>query len=70
MDRSRRATNKDCYNADGTFKCGAKITVRSRGYLKLNAQLAQIERVLEKRRARSQGTTGECRGLARGNVGS
>jgi len=55
MDRSRRTTNPHCYNANGTFKCGAKITVRSRGYLKLNAQLAETERVLEKRRARSHG---------------
>ena len=60
MDRSRRATNPHCYNADGTFKCGAKITVRSRGYLKLKAQLAETERVLEKRRARSHGRLSNC----------
>jgi len=60
MDRSRRTTNPHCYHADGTFKSGAKITVRSRGYLKLNAQLAQTERVLAKRRARSHGRLSNC----------
>jgi putative transposase len=60
MDRSRRTTNPRCYNADGTFKCGAQITVRSRGYLKLKAQLSETERVLEKRRARSHGRLSNC----------
>jgi hypothetical protein len=60
MDRSRRATNKDCYHADGTFKSGARIAVRSRGYLRLKAQLAETERVLEKRRARSHGRLSNC----------
>jgi hypothetical protein len=60
LDRSRRATNPDCYNADGTFKSGARIAVRSRGYLKLKAQLAQTERVLERRRARSHGRLSNC----------
>ena len=60
MDRSRRATNKDCYNADGTFKSGARIAVRSRGYLKLKARLSETERVLQKRRARSHGRLSNC----------
>jgi putative transposase len=60
MDRSRRATNQDCYDADGTFKSGARIAVRSRGYLKLKARLSETERVLEKRRARSHGRLSNC----------
>ena len=55
MDRSRRATNPDCYNADGTFKSGAKITVRSGGYLRLKAQLsADRARVAEAPRPQSR----------------
>ena len=60
MDRSRRATNEACYNEDGTFKSGARIAVRSRGYLRLKAQLSETERVLEKRRARSHGRLSNC----------
>lgn len=60
MDRSRRATNPDCYNANGTFKSGARIAVYSRGYLKLKVRLAETERVLEKRRARSHGRLSNC----------
>ena len=60
MDRSRRATNEECYNEDGTFKSGARIAVRSRGYLKLKAQLSETERVLQKRRARSHGRLSNC----------
>jgi hypothetical protein len=41
MDRSRRATNPHCYQANGTFKCGTQITVRSREYLKLTARLSE-----------------------------
>lgn len=55
MDRSRRTTNPECYNTDSTFKKGAKITVRSAGYRKLNAHLAETERVLEQTRKRSHG---------------
>jgi len=60
MDRSRRATNPHCYRANGTFKCGTQITVRSRGYLKLKAQLSETERVLQKCRARSHGRLSNC----------
>lgn len=55
MDRSRRATNPEAFNADGTYKRGAKIDVRSAGYSRLREQLAETERVLEKRRDRSHG---------------
>jgi putative transposase len=60
MDRSRRATNPHCYQANGTFKCGTQITVRSRGYLKLRGRLSETERVLEKRRSRSHGRLSNC----------
>jgi hypothetical protein len=55
MDRSRRATNPQCFNADGTFKRGSKITVRSKSYQDLSGELAETERVLDKRRGRSHG---------------
>lgn len=55
MDRSRRATNPHCFNADGTFKRGERLTVRSRGYERLRCALAETERVLAARRKRSHG---------------
>jgi hypothetical protein len=55
MDRSRRTTNPECYNANGTFKKGAKIKVRSTGYQELRSHLAETERVLEQRRKHSHG---------------
>lgn len=67
MDRSRRATNPDCFNADGTFKRGARIAVRSANYRDLQASLAETERVLQKRRARSHGNLAN-RILSLGNV--
>lgn len=55
MDRSRRATNPHCFNADGTWKPGQKVTVRSNHYFTLQDKLAEIERVLQKTRDRSHG---------------
>lgn len=55
MDRSRRATNPKCYNPDGTFKKGSKIDVRSKAYVALRQDLAEVERVLAARRDRSHG---------------
>ena len=55
MDRSRRATNPECFRPDGTWKRGAKVKVRSAAYQELRKDLAETERVLEKRRDRSHG---------------
>jgi putative transposase len=67
MDRSRRATNPHCFNADGTWKRGAKVAVRSSGYQALRRELAEVERVLDTRRDRSHGALAN-RILACGNV--
>ena len=67
MDRSRRATNPECYHANGTFKHGARVKVRSVGYRGLQRELAETERILEKRRARSHGRLGNTI-LGLGNV--
>lgn len=55
MDRSRRATNPHCYNKNGTWRRGAKVTVRSVGYETLRMQLSELERVLAATRKRSHG---------------
>jgi len=55
MDRSRRATNPECFNADGTFKKGTTIHVRSVGYHRLRHVIAETERILAERRERSHG---------------
>ena len=67
MDRSRRATNPQCFNADGMYKRGAKVAVRSTAYQVLRTELADLERVLNARRKRSHGTLAN-RILACGNV--
>ena len=67
MDRSRRATNPQCFGADGTWKRGAKVTVRSAAYQALRKELSETERVLQKRRDRSHGTLSN-RILACGNI--
>ena len=67
MNRSRRATNPQCFNADGTCKRGAKVAVRSVAYQALRKDLAETERVLEKRRDRSHGALAN-RILACGNA--
>lgn len=66
MDRSRRATNPHCYNADGTWRRGQKVAVRSAGYERLRAERAETERVLAARRKRSHGALAN-RILACGN---
>jgi transposase len=67
LDRSRRATNPDCFNADGTWKRGATLTVRSQRYEAVRKELAETERVLAQRRSRDHGRL--CNQiLAQGNV--
>lgn len=55
MDRSRRATNPEAFNADGTYKNGQKIVVRSRRYQALRGRLAETERRLAAERHRAHG---------------
>ena len=55
MDRSRRGTNPEAYNADGTCKKGVRIKVRSRRYLNLCAEKANVERCLAAERKRAHG---------------
>jgi len=55
MDRSRRATNPDCYNADGTFKKGKRLKVFSGRYTILKRCLPEAERRLAAERKRSHG---------------
>lgn len=44
LDRSRRSTNPDNYNADGTIRRGMKLTHnKSRRYLKLQKELSYIQ---------------------------
>ena len=46
MDRSRRSTNPNCFNDNGTYKKGTKIKVKSRNYKKLLKQFREINRKL------------------------
>lgn len=46
MDRSRRSTNPNCFNNDGTYKKGTKIKVKSRNYKKILKQFREINRKL------------------------
>jgi hypothetical protein len=55
LDRSRRATNPDCFNPNGTWKKGARQTVFSGRYRKTAKQLAEAERRLAAERKRSHG---------------
>lgn len=67
MDRSRRATNEDCFNENGTYKKGSKIKTRSNNYLKLQNEYREIERVLKVRRKREHGNlTNKI--LSQGNI--
>jgi hypothetical protein len=67
LARSRRATNPECFNVDGTWKRGAKIKVRSGRYEAWRNELAEAERVLAERRKRDHGHL--CnRILAQGNI--
>jgi len=55
MDRSRRATNPDNYNPDGTAKKGARTWTYSRRYRQLRDDKADAERCLASERKRSHG---------------
>jgi putative transposase len=55
MDRSRRASNPDCFNADGTWKKGAKAINRSRRYQRLALKRKERERRLAAERKRCHG---------------
>ena len=55
LDRSRRATNPQCYNADGTWKRGTKQSVFSTRYIRIRAELADAERRLAAERKRAHG---------------
>jgi putative transposase len=55
MDRSRRATNPDAFNPDGTWKRGAKATARSRRYQRLALKRRDRERRLASERKRGHG---------------
>ena len=57
LDRSRRATNPDNYNANGTIKKGVKLTWKqSSRYQQHRTQLATTERKLAAGRKRDHGT--------------
>lgn len=55
LDRSRRATNPQCFNPDGTWKRGARQTVFSTRYRELKTEIAEAERRLASERKRSHG---------------
>jgi hypothetical protein len=55
IDRSRRATNPDCYDKKGRWIKGKKQTVFSKNYKKLVIELAEAERKLTSERKRSHG---------------
>ncbi len=55
MDRSRRATNPDNYNPDGTIRKGPKRWVYSHGYLRLRAELRELQRRLAETRKTEHG---------------
>lgn len=54
MDRSRRATNPDMYNKDGTFKRGSKSKMlkKSNKYIKLQRRLAYLQHLQAETRKR------------------
>lgn len=54
MDRSRRATNPQCFNENGTWKKGSKFTP-SEKYTKLQAEYAETERKLAQERKCAHG---------------
>ena len=55
LDRSRRATNPDCFNENGTWKKGVRQTVFSKRYRALQAQIREQERRMAERRDRAHG---------------
>jgi hypothetical protein len=54
MDRSKRATNPNCFNANGTWKKGQKFTPSKR-YTAIRTEYAEVERKLVAERKRSHG---------------
>ena len=54
MDRSKRATNPQCFNANGTAKRGQKFTPSKR-YTATRTAVAEIERKLAAERQRAHG---------------
>jgi hypothetical protein len=54
MDRSKRATNPHCFNANGTWKRGQKFAPSKR-YTALRTEYAETERKLAAERKRSHG---------------
>ncbi|MEI7842042.1 MAG: transposase [Gallionellaceae bacterium] len=54
MDRSKRATNPQCFNANGTWKKGNKFTPSKR-YTAIRTEYAEVERKLAAERKRSHG---------------
>ncbi len=67
LDRSRRATNRDNYGADGTVRKGAKRWRRSERYKRRQRRKAEIERKLAQRRKRAHGQLAN-RILGQGNI--
>ncbi|UEM07289.1 hypothetical protein JL101_032905 (plasmid) [Skermanella rosea] len=67
MDRSRRATNPDAFNANGTYRKGVRIKMRSGRYRVLCATKADLERRLAAERKRAHGELAN-RVLAQGNL--
>lgn len=55
MDRSRRATNPQCFNDNGTWKPRSRLSVVSSRYQALRRQLAEQERVMATLRDRAHG---------------
>ncbi|MHB1942160.1 MAG: nuclease/transposase family protein, partial [Acidiferrobacteraceae bacterium] len=54
MDRSKRATNPHCFNANGTWKKGQKFAPSKR-YTAIRAEYAEVERKLAAERKRAHG---------------
>jgi transposase len=55
QDRSRRATNPDNYNADGTVKRGSRMWHRSNRYKKRQEHIAECQRTLAATRKKKHG---------------
>lgn len=67
MDRSRRSTNPENYNPDGTVQKGAKRWRRSERYKRRQRHKAEVERKLAQRRKRAHGQLAN-RILGQGNT--
>jgi len=67
LDRSRRATNPENYNADGTVRRGSRRWRRSARYKQRQRRKAELERKLAQRRRRAHGQLGN-RILGQGNT--